>query len=103
MASGETKTTESIAEEIKELRKTVDTIRHNELVHVEERLSNLEGKMRAPLSTAYLIVAFAVFIGILAAFNLPPLIGRSVAGVSGAVAGLGLFYIFRTVKKRPGE
>ena len=97
MASEETKTTQIITQEINELRETVDKIRYNELVHMEGRLSNLESKVRTPLMTLYLIVAFVIFIGFVAVINLPEPIGWIVAGISGLIIILAGLAIFRTV------
>ena len=100
MASEETKTTQIIAQEINELRETVDKIRYNELVHMEGRLSNLESKVRTPLMTLYLTVAFVIFVGFVAVISLPGSIGWSVAGISGLIIILAGLAIFRTIKTK---
>lgn len=97
MASGETKTAETITQEINELREEVDKIRYNELVHIEDRISNLETKVRTPLMTLYLIVAFVIFVGFVAVINLPGSIGWSIAGISGLIIILAGLAIFRTI------
>ncbi len=100
MASEEIKTAEIMTQEINELRETVDKIRYNELVHMEDRLSNLESKVRTPLMTLYLIVAFAIFVGFVAVLNLPASIGWSVAGISSIIIILAGLAIFRTIKTK---
>ena len=99
MASEKTRTTQTITQEINELRETVDKIRYNELVHIEGRLSNLESKVRTPLMTLYLIVAFAIFVGCIAVISLPGSIGWSVAGISGLIIILAGLAIFKTITK----
>jgi hypothetical protein len=99
VASEEIKTTKIITQEINELKETVDKIRYNELVHMEKRLVNLESKARTPLTTLYLIVAFAIFVGFVAVISLPESIGWSVAGIAGLIiilAGLAIFKIITT-------
>ncbi len=100
MASEEIKTAEIITQEINELRETVDKIRYNELVHMENRLSNLESKVRTPLMTLYLIVAFSIFVGFVAVLNLPASIGWSVAGISSSIIILAGLAIFKTIKTK---
>jgi hypothetical protein len=100
MATEELETTSSITKEIHDLRETVDKIRYNELVHIEGRLRSLETKIRTPLMTLYLIIAFVIFIGCVAVLNLPASIGWSIAGVSCLIVILTGLAIFRTVSTK---
>ena len=97
------KITRTVTQEIKELRGDVDKIRYNELVHLESRLLNLESKVRTPITTLYLIIAFVVFVGFVAVVSLPSLIGWSVAGISGIIIILAGMAIFKTVTTKRNE
>lgn len=98
MATEQLETSSSISREIHDLKETVDKIRYNELVHIERRLGNLESKVRTPLMTLYLMIAFVVFIGFIAVMNLPASIGWSIAGISGLIVILVGLAIFRTIR-----
>ena len=100
MSTEQLETPSSIIEEIHGLKETVDKIRFNELVHMEKRLVNLESKIRTPLMTLYLIIAFVVFIGFVAAIDLPASIGGIIAGVCGLIVILASIAIFRTIRTR---
>lgn len=103
MASEKPKTTQIIEEEIAELKDAVHKIRHNELAHIETRLSDLESKVRMPLTTLYLILAFIIFIISVAVITLPPPIGWSVAGIGGVIVILTSLAIFRIIKTNRRE
>lgn len=100
MATEQLETSSSIAQEIHDLKESVDKIRYNELVHIEARLGNLESKVRTPLMTFYLTIAFVVFIGFVAVMNLPSSIGWSIAGVCGLIVILTGFAISRTIRTK---
>ena len=100
MATEQLEDSSSIIREIHSLKETVDKIRYNELVHIEKRLVNLESKIRTPLMTLYLIIAFVVFIGFVAVMNLPASIGWSIAGVCGLIVILAALAIFRSIRTK---
>lgn len=100
MATEQLETSANITREIHDLKEIVDKIRYNELVHIESRLGNIESKVRTPLMTLYLIIAFVVFVGIVAVVNLPPSIGWSIAGVCGLIVILAGLAIFRTIRTK---
>ena len=100
MATEELETTSSITKEVHDLKEIVDKIRYNELVHIESRVGNLETKIRTPLTTLYLIIAFVIFVGCVAVLNLPASIGWSIAGVSCLIVILAGLAIFKTVSRK---
>lgn len=100
MATEQLETSSSITQEIHDLKEAVDKIRYNELVHIESRLGNLESKIRTPLMTLYLTIAFVVFIGVVGVVNLPVPIGWSIGGISGLIVVLAGLAIYRTIRTK---
>jgi len=86
---------DSLREEIKELKSQVANIRDNELKHIDARLDTLESRLRAPLSSLYLLAAFVIFIGIIGFISLPAIIGWPIVGVCVIVLVLALIGIRR--------
>ena len=86
---------DSLREEIKELKSQVAKIRDNELKHIDARLDTLESRLRAPLSSLYLLAAFVIFVGIIGFISLPAIIGWPIAGVCVIVLVLALIGIKR--------
>ena len=92
---------ETLREQIAELRSQLDKIRDNELKHIDARLDTLESKLRAPLSSLYLLAAFVIFVGIIGFISLPAIIGWPIVGICVIILVLALIGIKRlTATKR---
>ena len=90
---------DTLREEIKELKSQVAKIRDNELKHVDARLDTLESKLRAPLSSLYLVAAFVIFVGIIGFVNLPAIVGWPIVGICTIILVLALIGIRRLTGK----
>jgi len=85
----------TLREEIKELKSQLTKIRENELKHIDARLDTLESKLRAPLSSLYLLAAFVIFVGIIGFVSLPAIIGWPIVGICITILILALIGIKR--------
>ncbi len=81
--------------EVEELKSQVAKIKDNELKHIDARLDTLESRLRAPLSSLYLLAAFVIFVGIIGFISLPAIIGWPIVGVCVIVLVLALIGIKR--------
>ena len=93
---------EGMKSELEEIRKQVIEIKDNHLVHVNARLDTLESKLRAPLSSLYLLAAFVIFVGIIGFISLPATIGWPIVGICGAILVLALIGIKRLAITKRG-
>lgn len=86
-----------LKQNIEQIREDIKKIRENELAHIDVRLSNLESKARAPLTSLYLVAAFAVFVGIVAVVTFSGALAVSVAVICGAILVLSILAIGKTI------
>ena len=86
---------ETLHEQIEELRSQLTKIRENELKHIDARLDTLESKLRAPLSSLYLLAAFVIFVGVIGFISLPAIIGWPIVGICITILILALIGIKR--------
>lgn len=93
---------EGVESELEEIKKQVIEIRDNHLMHVNARLDKLEDRLRAPLSSLYLLGVFAVFIAVVVFVSLPASIAWPVAGVCSVILVLVGIGIRRLVKTKSG-
>ena len=82
---------------IKKIREDIKKIRENDLAHIDVRISNLERKVRAPLTSLYMIAAFAVFVGIVAVVTFSGALAVSIAAICGAILVLSILAIRKTI------
>ena len=85
---------------IEEMREDIKRIRENELAHIDARLSDVESKVRAPLTTLYLVAAIAVFVGLVAVVTFSGALAASIAGICGVILVLALLAVRKTVRIR---
>lgn len=88
---------DTLRSEIEKLKSEISQIRENELKHIDARLDTLEGRLRAPLSSLYLLAGFVIFVGIVGFVSLPASIGWPIVGICSAILVLTIFGIKRLV------
>ena len=89
---------EDILKDIEEMKKDISKIRDNELVHIEGRLSRVEGAVRPPISTFLLGGILAVFIAVVGFVMLPSSVGWPLLVVCVGVTAASLFGIWKSIR-----